>query len=89
MQVRSITFGLKLNEMDARGYPEPKGRHFQKFLRELDGASAESNPGWRYEYLKPNEKRKMKANKHSGRRSVNKVKGLLDLIDLKRDIKMD
>ena len=86
---RAITYQIELNEVDRRGYKVRNHHEFRGFLKQLENTSADSNPGWRYEYLKPNEKRKMKANKLQGRRSVNRVKALLDLIDIKRDIRMD
>jgi len=89
LQTRGITYEVALNEVDRRGYSVNKINEFRGFIKQLDETSADPNPGWRYEYLKPNEKRKMKANKLQGRRSVRRVKALLDLIDIKRDIRMD
>ena len=86
---RGITFGVDFKEMDRRDMKVNQNPNFRSFMGELEKANVEPAPGWRYEYLKPNEKRSMKANKLAGRKSVNKVKGIIDLINLKRDIRMD
>jgi hypothetical protein len=89
---RGITYVIDFTEPKEpgqwAGYRPYKDNHFRKFTAQLEEASCDPYPGWRKEHLKPNHKRQMKINKINGRRSNNKVKGIIDLIEFKRDIKM-
>jgi len=85
--VRSITWQVDMTKDRRIGHKQQMAE-FRKFISEIEGSSADEHPGWRKEHLKPNEVRQRKLNKLSGKRSVNKVRGILDFIELKGDLKM-
>ena len=54
----------------------------------VSSSNAQDNyPYYRREYMKPKEKRYMRANRVLGKRSNKAVRGLVQFIDLKRDLK--